>query len=65
MTGKPPAVLFGTCAWIAWKLGRDVMWVRLIMAFVAVLDPTFIVGLAYVVAGMIVGNPPFGPSDPL
>ena len=56
MPEKPPAVLFGTCAWIARKLGRDVMWVRLTVAFVAVLDPTFIVGLAYVIAGMIVGE---------
>lgn len=61
MTREP--VLFGTCAWIARRLGRDVTSTRLVVASAAVLDPTFIVGLAYVLAGMMVGDgPPFGPN---
>lgn len=56
---EPPAVLFGTCAWLARKFGWDVHKIRLAVAFMAVLDPVCLVGFVYVITGIIAGdNPP-------
>lgn len=53
---EPPAVLLGTCAWLARKYGWNVHKIRLAMAFVAVLDPVCLVGFAYVITGIIAGD---------
>ena len=55
---EPPTVLFGTCAWLSRKFGWSVHKTRLAVAFMAVLDPTFFVGLVYIVTGIILGDDP-------
>lgn len=53
-------VLFGTCTWLARKFGWSTAQTRFVVAFLAVADPTFAVGLLYVIAGLTLGD---GPAD--
>lgn len=58
-------VLFGTCVWIAREFGWDITSTRFIVAALAVLDPTFFVGLVYVVVGLVVRDTPVAEDSPV